>query len=108
MARIARGHAAHRRAGVAGTATRRLVAHGMGGSVQRTRPDAPDGMLALPPQRRQDRPRQMSDPVTIRAYRPGDEHGIVAGYNAVSPKARSMAHWQWKLGHNPVGRVQSA
>ncbi|MGE3172605.1 MAG: GNAT family N-acetyltransferase [Planctomycetota bacterium] len=50
----------------------------------------------------------MADPVTIRAYRPGDEEGLLAGYNAVFPKARSMAHWRWKFLDNPVGEMHIA
>ena len=52
--------------------------------------------------------------VEIRAYRPGDEDGIVAGYNKVFPtpdghiKPRSMAHWKWKFLDNPTGQVHIA
>lgn len=53
----------------------------------------------------------MSDPVALRAYRPGDEAGILACYNAIFPDPeaglpeRTMQHWQWKFVANPVGRV---
>lgn len=56
----------------------------------------------------------MTDPVEIRAYRPGDEHGLLAGYNKVFPtadgviKPRSMAHWLWKYRDNPTGVVHVA
>jgi hypothetical protein len=52
--------------------------------------------------------------VTIRAYRQGDEQGILAGYNRVFPTAdgripvRSPAHWQWKFLQNPTGLVHIA
>lgn len=52
--------------------------------------------------------------VEIRAYRPGDEQGLLAGYNKVFPtadgsiKPRSMAHWQWKFLDNPTGLVHIA
>lgn len=50
----------------------------------------------------------MTDPVTIRAFRPGDEVGLLAGYNAVFDKPRSLAHWNWKFRDNPVGAVHVA
>ena len=55
----------------------------------------------------------MSDEVTIRAYRPGDEHGLVEGYNKMFPQPRDLQHWYWKfrdapIGDNPVGRTQIA
>jgi hypothetical protein len=50
----------------------------------------------------------MADPITIRAYRPGDEHGLLAGYNAVFPNPRSLAHWNWQFRDNPVGAVHIA
>ena len=50
----------------------------------------------------------MADPITIRAYRPGDEHGLLTGYNAVFPKPRSLAHWNWQFRDNPVGAVHIA
>jgi len=46
----------------------------------------------------------MSDPITIRAFRPGDEAGVLAGHNQIFPP-RSLAHWQWKFRDNPVGQV---
>jgi len=52
--------------------------------------------------------------VEIRAYRPGDEEGILAGYNKVFPtadgsiKPRTMAHWRWKFLDNPTGLVHIA
>lgn len=54
----------------------------------------------------------MSDPVEIRAYRDGDEHGILDSYNRVFPTAdgqigtRGMAHWRWKFADNPSGLIQ--
>jgi len=53
----------------------------------------------------------MTDPVTIRAYRPGDAPGILACYNRIFPvdgviPARSAAHWSWKYEHNPTGLLQ--
>lgn len=53
----------------------------------------------------------MSDPVTIRAYRPGDAPAILACYNRIFPvdgviPERSAAHWSWKYEHNPTGRLQ--
>lgn len=52
--------------------------------------------------------------VTLRAYRPGDEVGILAGYNQVFPtpdgriQPRSMAHWRWKFQDNPAGQIHVA
>jgi hypothetical protein len=46
----------------------------------------------------------MSDGITIRPYRPGDEAGVLAGHNRIFP-ARSMAHWLWKFRDNPTGQV---
>ena len=54
----------------------------------------------------------MTDEVELRAYRPGDEVGILDCYNRIFPDAehgipaRSAAHWEWKFGANPTGRVQ--
>lgn len=53
----------------------------------------------------------MSAEPTIRAYRPGDEEALLAGYNAIFKTSRSLRHWQWKfrdapIGDNPIGRVQ--
>ena len=50
----------------------------------------------------------MNEPVEIRAYRPGDEVGLTAGYNKVflgagQAKARSLEHWRWKFRDNPTG-----
>jgi hypothetical protein len=42
--------------------------------------------------------------ITIRPWRPGDEHGVLAGHNQIFP-ARSLAHWQWKFRDNPTGQV---
>lgn len=44
--------------------------------------------------------------ITIRPYRPGDEHGILAGHKQVFP-ASSLAHWQWKYRDNPTGRIHT-
>lgn len=55
----------------------------------------------------------MSDPIAIRGFRPGDEHGLLAGYNQVFPtpdgkiQPRSLAHWQWKFLRNPAGGVHA-
>lgn len=48
----------------------------------------------------------MSDPITFRPYRPGDETGLLAGHNRIFPP-RSLAHWQWKFGDNPTGLVHT-
>lgn len=55
----------------------------------------------------------MSDPVNIRAYRPGDETALLDGYNRVFEQPRSMEHWLWQfrdppIGDNPIGRIQIA
>ena len=55
---------------------------------------------------------QPSDEVRIRAYQPGDEAGILAGYNRIFPTpdgripVRSQAHWRWKFERNPTGLLQ--
>ncbi len=54
----------------------------------------------------------MSD-IEIRAYRPGDEQGILQGYNKVFTAQdgippRSMAHWRWKFLDNPTGQIHIA
>ena len=46
----------------------------------------------------------MSDGITIRPFRPGDEAGVLAGHNRIFPP-RSAAHWQWKFADNPTGQV---
>jgi hypothetical protein len=52
----------------------------------------------------------MSDEPTIRPYRAGDEHGIVALFNRVfaigNPDfvPRPMSHWQWEFERNPEGQ----
>lgn len=46
----------------------------------------------------------MSDEITIRPFRPGDEAGLLAGHNQIFPP-RSLAHWQWKFRDNPTGEV---
>ena len=55
----------------------------------------------------------MSDEITIRAYRPGDEHSLVEGCNKIFPQSTSLQHWYWKfrdapMGNNPVGRPHIA
>ena len=50
----------------------------------------------------------MGDPITIRAFREGDEQGLLAGYNAVFSKPRSLAHWNWQFRDNPVGAYHIA
>lgn len=53
-----------------------------------------------------------SDPVTLRAYRPGDEAGILDCYNRIFPDPdhgvppRTMDHWLWKYRDNPTGHLQ--
>jgi hypothetical protein len=50
----------------------------------------------------------------IRAYRPGDEAGILSCYNRIFPTAdgrippRTAAHWEWKFLRNPTGIVHHA
>jgi hypothetical protein len=46
----------------------------------------------------------MSDAITIRPFRPGDEAGLLAGHNRIFPP-RSLAHWQWKFRDNPTGQL---
>jgi len=48
----------------------------------------------------------MSEPITIRPYRPGDEAALLAGHNQIFPE-RSLAHWQWKFRDNPTGLVHT-
>ncbi|MEZ6038313.1 MAG: GNAT family N-acetyltransferase [Planctomycetota bacterium] len=48
----------------------------------------------------------MSDPITIRPYRPGDEEQLLRGHNQIFPE-RSLAHWQWKFRDNPTGQVHT-
>ncbi len=52
----------------------------------------------------------MTDGVTIRPYRPGDEHAILATFNRVFREVcgpdyvdRSLAQWQWAYLQNPIG-----
>jgi hypothetical protein len=53
----------------------------------------------------------MSDPITLRAYRDGDEHAIIACYNKIFPTGdgkippRTLARWRWLYLENPVGIV---
>ncbi|MFO1077656.1 MAG: GNAT family N-acetyltransferase [Planctomycetota bacterium] len=47
----------------------------------------------------------MSDPITIRPYRPGDEEGILRGHNRTFEPQRSLAHWHWKFRDNPTGQI---
>ena len=53
----------------------------------------------------------MSDPITLRPYRAGDEVGILACYNKIFPTAdkrigpRTLEHWNWKYLANPVRQV---
>ena len=46
----------------------------------------------------------MSDAITIRPFRPGDEAGVLAGHNKIFPP-RSLEHWQWKFRDNPTGQI---
>lgn len=53
----------------------------------------------------------MSDAVTIRAFREGDEQAWLDGYNRVFGTSHPLAHWHWKfrdapIGDNPIGRIQ--
>lgn len=41
---------------------------------------------------------------TIRRYRPGDEEGILALFQQVFGRERSLAHWRWKFEENPAGQ----
>lgn len=46
--------------------------------------------------------------IEVRAYRPGDEHALLAAHNrqfAAADGVRSMAHWRWKYLDNPTGQV---
>jgi hypothetical protein len=47
----------------------------------------------------------MSDAITIRPFRAGDEAELLAGHNRIFP-TRSLAHWQWKFRDNPTGQMQ--
>ncbi|GAB4158803.1 MAG: hypothetical protein Fur0037_26250 [Planctomycetota bacterium] len=54
----------------------------------------------------------MAETIEVRAYREGDEYGIVAGYNEVFPTPdgkiprRDIDHWRWLFRDNPVGSIQ--
>lgn len=48
----------------------------------------------------------MSEPITIRPYRPGDEGSLLQGHNRIFPE-RSLAHWRWKFADNPTGQVHT-
>ena len=39
----------------------------------------------------------MTSEIEIRAYRPGDEHGIVDLFGRCFGREISLAHWQWKM-----------
>jgi hypothetical protein len=39
----------------------------------------------------------------VRTYRPGDEEQILALFNRVFARQRTMAHWRWKFAGNPAG-----
>lgn len=41
--------------------------------------------------------------VTLRLYRPGDETGILALFQRVFARPRSLAHWRWKYLETPGG-----
>ncbi|MCA8950115.1 MAG: GNAT family N-acetyltransferase [Planctomycetes bacterium] len=47
----------------------------------------------------------MSDAITIRPYRPGDEESLLRGHNATFEPHRSLPHWQWKFRDNPTGLI---
>ena len=48
-------------------------------------------------------------PLTIREYRPGDEHAILATFNRVFAQIdptftpRTLASWRWQFEANPSG-----
>lgn len=42
--------------------------------------------------------------LTLRPYRPGDEEGILALFQQVFGRERSLAHWRWKFCENPAGQ----
>lgn len=39
-----------------------------------------------------------------RRYQPGDEHDLLALFNRLFGKQRSLEHWQWQFEHNPYAR----
>lgn len=46
--------------------------------------------------------------IEVRAFRPGDEHALLAAHNAMFAAAdgeRSLAHWRWKFADNPTGQI---
>src|SRR5262245_53807876 len=43
--------------------------------------------------------------ITYRTYGNGDEDAILALYNSVFPKTRTVAQWRWEYGSNPIGRM---
>ncbi len=51
----------------------------------------------------------MADEITLRIFRPGDEHGILALFNRVFAVGnpdfvpRPLHHWQWEFAQNPEG-----
>ncbi len=51
----------------------------------------------------------MTSPYELRAYRPGDEHAILATFNRVfrppggAQAARSAEEWRWAFAQNPAG-----
>lgn len=54
----------------------------------------------------------MTAPLTIRPYEAGDEHGILAGWNAIFPDQdgqdeRGLDYWRWAFEQNNLGRTES-
>ncbi len=54
----------------------------------------------------------MADELRIRGYEPGDESGILEGWNAIFPEAdgqseRDLRYWSWAYERNNLGRVES-
>src|SRR5262245_38073116 len=43
--------------------------------------------------------------ITYRTYRDGDDDAIVALYNSIFPKAKTLAQWRWEYRSNPIGRM---
>jgi hypothetical protein len=46
----------------------------------------------------------MSDAISIRPFRAGDETALLAGHNRIFAP-RTLAHWQWKFRDNPTGQL---
>jgi hypothetical protein len=48
-------------------------------------------------------PAVASSGLTVRAYRPGDEQGIQAAFEAVFERKRSLEEWRWRFQEPPAG-----